>query len=160
MLKLRTVYPYVLNEKVDICEDDKNVKRLKSDDGIVGKLFPGLPRLLQRDQTCRHDNRKGISILNHKEFIINLNNYLKDDLPNALNSIRVLEASIKKRHLKQIVDVINDFLNDQNSQFFYNQWYLMVLDIIEAKLFKEPKEIIKKSIFKYRCNLTFKRKGF
>ena len=25
MLKLRTVYPYGLNEKVDICEDDKNV---------------------------------------------------------------------------------------------------------------------------------------
>ena len=45
VLKLRTVYPYGLNEKVDICEDDKNVKRLKSDDGIVGKLFPSLPRL-------------------------------------------------------------------------------------------------------------------
>ena len=40
-------------------------------------------------------------------------------------------------------------------QFFYNQWYLMALDIIETKLFKEPKEIIKKSIPKYRCNLTF-----
>ena len=26
MLKLRTVYPYGLNEKVDFCEDDKNVK--------------------------------------------------------------------------------------------------------------------------------------
>ena len=31
----------------------------------------------------------------------------------------------------------------------------MALDIIETKLFKEPKEIIKKSIPKYRCNLTF-----
>ena len=64
MLKWRTVYPYGLNEKVDICEDDKNVKRFKSDDGIVGKLFPSLPRLFQRDQICRHDNRKGTSILN------------------------------------------------------------------------------------------------
>ena len=45
MLKLRTVYPYRLNEKVDICEDDKNVKRFESDDSIVGKLFPTLPRL-------------------------------------------------------------------------------------------------------------------
>ena len=45
-------------------------------------------------------------------------------------------------------------------QFFYNQWYLMALDIIETKLFKEPKEIIKKSIPKYRCNLTFKCKAF
>ena len=52
----------------------------------------------------------------------NLNNYLKDDLPNALNYIRVPLASIKKRHLRQIADHINDFLNDQSSQFFYNQW--------------------------------------
>ena len=62
MVKLRTVYPYGLNEKVDICEDDKNVKKFKSDDGIVGKLFPSLPRLTQRDQTCRHLNRKGVNI--------------------------------------------------------------------------------------------------
>ena len=72
----------------------------------------------------------------------------------------VLLACLKKRHLKPIVDHINDFLNDQNSQFFYNQWYLMALDIIETKLFKEPKEIIKISIPKYRCNLTFKSKAF
>ena len=46
-----------------------------------------------------------------------------------------------KRHLKQI-------------EFFYNPQYL------ETKLFKEPKEAIKKSIAKYRCNLTFKSKAF
>ena len=160
MLKLRTVYSYGLNEKVDICEDDKNVKRFKSDDGIVGKLFPSLPKLFQRHQTCRHVNRKGISILNYKQFIINLNNYLKDDLPNALNYIRVSLASIKKRHLKQIADHTNDFFNDQNSEFFYNQWYLMALNVIETKLFKEPKKIIKISILKYRFNLTFKSKAF
>ena len=49
-------------------------------------------------------------------------------------------ASIKN-HLKQIADHINDFLNDQSSQFFYNQWYLMALDVIETKLFKKPKEV-------------------
>ena len=145
---------------MDICEDDKNLKRFKSDDGIVGKLFPNLTRLFQTYQTCRRDNSKGISILNHKQFIINLNNYLKDDLRNALNFIRVLLASIKKRHLKQITNHINDFLKDQNSQIFYNQWYLMALDIIETKLFNEPKEILKKSIPKYRCNSTFKSKAF
>ena len=36
----------------------------------------------------------------------------------------------------------------------------MALDITETKLFKEPKKIIKKSIPKYRCNLTFKSKAF
>ena len=89
MFKLTSVYPYSLNEKVDICEDDKNVKRFKSDDGIVGKLFPSLPRLFQRDQQCRHVNKKGINISNYKQFIINLNNYLKDDLPNELNYMSV-----------------------------------------------------------------------
>ena len=36
----------------------------------------------------------------------------------------------------------------------------MALDIIETNLFKEPKEIIKKSIPRYRCNLTFKSNAF
>ena len=36
----------------------------------------------------------------------------------------------------------------------------MALDITETKLFKEPKEIIKKSIPKHRCNLTLKSKVF
>ena len=36
----------------------------------------------------------------------------------------------------------------------------MALDIIATKLFKEPKETIKKSVPKYRCNLTFKSKAF
>ena len=58
-------------------------------------------------------------------------------------------------HLKQIADHINDFLNDQNLLLFYNQWRVMALDITETKLFKDPKEIIKKFIPKYRCNLTF-----
>ena len=36
----------------------------------------------------------------------------------------------------------------------------MALDIIETKLFQETKEIIKKSISKYRFNLTFKSQAF
>ena len=47
------MFPYDLHEKVHIFEDDKNVKRFKSDDGIVMKLFSSLLRLFQRDQTCR-----------------------------------------------------------------------------------------------------------
>ena len=51
MLKLRTVYPYDLNEKLDIYEDDKNLKRFKNN-VIVGKLFPSLRRLFQSNQAC------------------------------------------------------------------------------------------------------------
>ena len=98
MLKLKTVYPYGLNEKVNICEDDEKVKRFKSYGGIVGKLFLSLPRLFPRDQTCRHDSRKGISILNFKQLTLCLNSYVKDDLPNALNCIELslaFEATIE-----------------------------------------------------------------
>ena len=68
------MYPYGLNEKVGICEGDKNMKRFKSDSCIVGKLFPSLPTLFQRDQTWTHFKKKGTSIINYKQFIINLNN--------------------------------------------------------------------------------------
>ena len=88
-----------------------------------------------------------------------MNNYLKFDLPNALNYITVSLASIKET-FEKIADYINDFLNDQNSQFFYNQWYLVVLDITNTKLFKKPKEIIEKFIPKYRYSLTLKSKAF
>ena len=63
------MYPYGLNEKVDIYKDNENVKRFKSDDAIVRELFPSLPRLFQKDQTCRYVNRKGIPMLNFKQFI-------------------------------------------------------------------------------------------
>ena len=37
---------------------------------------------------------------------------------------------------------------------------MYVMHIIQTKLFEKPKEITKKSIPKYRCNLTFKSKAF
>ena len=64
---------------------------------VLGKLCPNLPRLFQRNQTWSQVNRKETSIINYKQFIINLNNYLRDDLPEALNYIRVSLASIMKK---------------------------------------------------------------
>ena len=43
------MHPFGLNEKADICEDDKNGKKFKSDDGIEWQLFPSLTRLFQRN---------------------------------------------------------------------------------------------------------------
>ena len=50
MLEWITVYPYGLNKEVDICEDHKNVQRLKIEDAIAGKFFPSLLWLFQRDR--------------------------------------------------------------------------------------------------------------
>ena len=71
-----------------------------------------------------------ISVLNCKQFIINLNLYLKDDLPDALIYVRVFLASIKEMHLKPIAD-----------QILRNLW----------KLFK---------IIPYGYNVTFRKKAF
>ena len=74
MLKLTIMNPYGLNEKVDTFEDglwfksdDLKVKRLKSDNGIVGKLLPSPTRLL-KDQIFRHGNRKGMSNLKYNSL--------------------------------------------------------------------------------------------
>ena len=58
VLKLRTVHSYAPNKKGDICEDKKNVKRFKSEEGIIWKLFLSLHRLFQMDQTYIHGNFK------------------------------------------------------------------------------------------------------
>ena len=62
------MYPYGLNEKVDTFEDGlRKVKRLKSDNGIVGKLLPSPTRLL-KDQIFRHGNRKRMSNLKYNSL--------------------------------------------------------------------------------------------
>lgn len=59
MLKLSISYAHGSNEKVNICEDHKNVKTFENNNGVMGKLFSSL----HRDLSCRHENRKEISIL-------------------------------------------------------------------------------------------------
>ena len=44
--------------------------------------------------------------------------------------------------------------------FFANKCFLMDLGVIETNLFKELKEIIKKSISKYKYSLSFKEQAF
>ena len=78
-------------------------------------------KLCNASHVCMYGNRKGVSSISNKRLIINLNNYLKTDLANALNYMGVSLGSIKKKHLKQIADHKNDFHNDQNSQDFYDQ---------------------------------------
>ena len=43
------MYSQGLNEMVDICEDNKNGWRFKCNDGMVQKIFLGLPKLFHVD---------------------------------------------------------------------------------------------------------------
>lgn len=71
---------FCINESVGICGDYKNAKRFKSDDDIIGKLFPSLPKLFQQDQTCRRGSMKGLPFLNYKQIKI-----CPNVLPNVFN---------------------------------------------------------------------------
>ena len=72
--KLRAAYPYGLNnwiENIDWCKLGKEYEDL------IGKAFPSLPHIMQRDNNARHQNRKGQISLNHKYFNSQFEHYLK-----------------------------------------------------------------------------------
>ena len=92
---------YALNDRIkDQCNSGKECEDL------IWKTFPGLPLVMQRDNNARHQSRKGHISLNHKLFISQFEYWLKRDLPNASNHIRVTLSSIKKAHFKNIPDNI------------------------------------------------------
>ena len=161
ILKLRTVYPFGLNERVDLNTDNESLDNLefKNGEDMISKHFPSLPRLFVRNENNRHVNRRGVIDFDYDAFLNSLNFWITSDLPNAANNIRISLASMKKRHLKSVAEYINDFLNDKDSDFLYLNWYLMALDIIESKLFIEPAIRKKRPIPKYRCNLSFSNKA-
>ena len=146
---------------MDSFDQDNHAGRLncKIGEDMVGKLFPKLPRSFNRNPENRHFNRTGRVNLNYKLFVQQLQHWTMNDLPNASNNIRVALYSMKKKHLKLLADYINDFMNNNSSDFLYLAWYLMALDIIECKLFIEPPKITKRPNPKYRCNITFCNKA-
>ena len=61
---------------------------------------------MQKDDDPRHQNRTGQISFNHKNFLSQFEHWLKHDLPNVSNHIKVTLSSIKKVHLKKLVDHI------------------------------------------------------
>ena len=69
MLKLRTVYPYGLNERVDYVENVlSNSEIIVNSNKIVGKLFPSINKKFNTYNTARHSNVKKHSKLNFELF--------------------------------------------------------------------------------------------
>jgi len=150
MLKLRTVYPYGLNDRVG--------DEWKKDDthDTVAKRFPRLERKHARNS--RGKNRYGNSNMNPKSFLIKLKNTLISNIKDAANFIRFTLSSIKKTDLKIIYSLLeSEISNSNNSQF--SQWYLMALDLITSKLYKPIKTIIKNKKPDNICSVFFHNKG-
>ena len=141
MLKLQTVHPYSLNDRIG----NEYRSTLTS---TIASFFPKLDRKSQRPNRVRRTRQ----IHSHIDIILELSSILHDDIRNAMNTIRVLLESKNKKILKQFVIAINDFLERQTDKFPFLPWYLAALDTIEYKLYKPeipkdekqaPKSILK-----------------
>ena len=149
---MRTVYPYGLNSRV------KN-KNCKSDNLVVGKLFPNIPRIGPRP--TRNTRRSNIEKKDPspEEFLDTVRNYLESNLKIGFNRIRILINTLKKNTIKKIAQII---LNKSDDLFKYkecSQWYDYILDLIDTKIYKVPDLTVNKIAPRNICVIKYVNKG-
>ena len=134
MLKLRTVYPYGLNDMIG----DEYRHNLTTP---IGTFFPSLPR---KDTT--HVRKRFSSKINKPldTFLLDFDNILRNNLPSAMNFSRIYISSLKRSRLRLLGDIINDYLARQSGKFPFLPWYEACLDIICTKIYKAPSKHVKK----------------
>ena len=152
--KLRTIYPYGLNEKASDKETDSSTLQ-----PAIGKLFPPLPRSSRfiRSRDNRNNHSSNISC---NDFFERLNYLVQHDIHNSFNEIRKTLNLTKKKVLKEIAFHImerdSDFITFYDNRF---QIYHYILDIIDTKLYKPPTPIHKKKAPKNVVPIRFVNKG-
>ena len=152
MLKMRTVFPYGLNDRVG---DEHSSFRSKN---FIGSLFPPLKR--SAPHCIRGQNRKGMNRFNADNLLHILQFQLDNNLPNAMNNLRILLSSMKKSELKILSDKLNDHVSSQrDDNFSFSQWYLAALDFIESKLFKPVPVKPKRKKPENVCKIYFHNKA-
>ena len=151
--KLRTIYPYGLNEKAEGKETDSS-----SLQSAVGKLFPPLPRTGNRPVRSRNNRNNRISPLSASEFFDQLNLFLTSDIKHSFNNIRILLNTCKKKLLKEVA---YNIMERENFTYMEGreQWYLYVLDIIDTLLWKDVTPPEKKILRSNPCIIHFVNKG-
>ena len=148
MLKLRTVYPYGLNDRVgdEFKTSDKEV--------LIGNKFPSLSRNHQRVGRGSHKNK---IVTNPNTFVKKFTSYLKHDLSNVINFARVSLLAMNKTNLKKTAVLLNELINKGNNVKL--QWTLAALDIIESKIYKPPINKPKRKPPSNICKIHFDNKG-
>ena len=125
MLKMRTVYPFGLNDRVG----DEFQKG--TDENLISPKFPKLPRQFVRGTKGNHLSNNQMSA---DQFLNQLDSVLKLNLNEAMNLLRMNLNSFNKKTLKEIFcSIENTILNIDTNPF--RQWYLAINDIIVFKLF-------------------------
>jgi hypothetical protein len=152
MKKLRTIYPYGLNEKAINKETNSSVL-----EPAIGKLFPPLNRNGPRTSRPRDNRNEKNSQISCPQFFEKLEHLFTNDIRNSFNEIRKTLNLAKKKVLK---DIAFHIIERDGFEFHENrfQWYHYILDIIDTKLLKIP-EVKKKSNPKNVIVVNFVNKG-
>ena len=123
---------------------------------LVGTQFPALKRNKPQLRGTKHSNPNTIT---GKSFLHKLNYELFNNLPNAMNFLRIKIAFLNKRSLKEVANAMYDRLNLLGKTYKYSQWYHMVIDSIESKLYKEPPAKPKRKAPDNICQVYFSSKA-
>ena len=152
--RLRTLYPYGLNEKAfDKISDSTEISN------AVGKLYPPLDRNKVRPvRTRRRDKSPNIDSV--ASFFNFLNECFLKDLKTVFNNIRINLNRLSRKLLRLIASEILEpelFAFDANKE----QCYLYILDIIDTKFVKNVCQTnsTNKSPPKNVCVVHFVNKG-
>ena len=128
MLKLRTVYPYGLNDRIG---DEWTGAKKCSD---IFSKFPPLKRIEVRHKIRTKRPTGNEFIVDN--FIYIINESLRSNIRNTMNLIRVLLSSLRKAHCRILYDRINDFLSSKHDTYRFFQFFDAALDIIKSKIGK------------------------
>ena len=152
MLKLRTVFPYGLNDRVG---DEYMTGK---DNTLIASKFPTLKRMHNRLKVRTKTHTSSDFITNNFLYIVNES--FRRSLKNTMNLIRVLLSSLKKSNCKTLFGKINDYLAEKHDPFLYVQYFQAALDILSSKLGKPPTQhIIEKKPPSNRCHIVFDNKA-
>ena len=132
MKRLRTIYPYGLNEKATDKETNSSVIT-----PAIGKLFPPLPRHASRPSRSRVNRNSNFPALSCRDFFDKLDHLLNNNIRKSFNEIRKMLNLTKKKVLKEIAFHImeRDVFTFHKHRY---QWYHYILDIIDTKFLKIP----------------------
>ena len=153
MKKMRTIYPYGLNEKANDKETNSSIV-----EPAIGRLFPPLSRNGDRAERSRESRLSHASNISCHEFFEKLNDLLHQDLKNSYNEVRKMLNRIKKKVLKEIAFHI---MERDTFTFIENKFqvYHYILDIIDTKLLKPEVVVEKKAAPKNVIVIDFVNKG-
>jgi len=152
MLKLRTVFPYGLNDRIgDEYMTEKDCSNINS-------KFPTLKRMKNRHRVRSKSFASSAFIQKH--FIYIVNESLRTNLRNSMNLIRVLLSSLKKSSCKFLSNSITEYLSEKHDSFLFYQFFLAALDILSSKLgFHHLQHRLNKKSPSNRCHILFNNKA-